>query len=83
MPWHIHVTTFHMKELAESASLKSGSDALSQGYTNLQSLVKCLIIGVLHQIQHAVKQGCAGLRNALKCISEAMFTVTESSVFAD
>ncbi len=34
----------------------------SQGYTHLQSLVECLIIGVLHQIQHAVKQGCVGLR---------------------
>jgi len=35
---------------------------------------------VLHQIQYAVKQGCARLRNALKCISEAMFTVTKSRV---
>ena len=36
------------------------------------------------EIQHAVKQGCIGLRNALKFISEpleAIFTVRES-IFA-
>ena len=35
---------------------------------------------MLHQIQYAVKQGCVRLRNALECISEAIFTVTESRV---
>ena len=32
------------------------------------------IIGVLRQIQYAVKQGCVRLLNALKCILEAIFT---------
>ena len=36
------------------------SDTLSQGYTNLQSLVKCL-----DHAQYAVKQGCVRLRDAL------------------
>ena len=45
------------------------SDTLSQGYTNLQSLVKCL-----DHAQYAVKQGCVRLRDALTCIS-AIFTV--------
>ena len=34
----------------------------------------------MHQIQYAVKQGCVRLRNALKCMSEAIFTVMESRV---
>ncbi len=54
------------------------------------------IIGVLHQIQYAVKQGCVRLRNALTCTSEAIFTcfvlcrgpgagaeVTAGGVFSD
>ena len=57
-----------------------GSDALSKGCTGLQSLVECLTIGVLHQIQYAVKQGYVRLRKASKCISEAIFTVMESRV---
>jgi hypothetical protein len=44
------------------------SDRPSQGYTDLQSL------------QYAVRQGCVRLRNALKCISQAIFTVTDSRV---
>ena len=34
----------------------------------------------MHQIQYAVKQGCVRLRNALTCISEAMFTFMKSRV---
>jgi len=34
----------------------------------------------LHQIQYAVKQGCARLRKALKCTLEAIFTVMESRI---
>ena len=33
-----------------------------------------------HQIQYAVKQRCVRLRNAVKCTSEAVFTVIESRI---
>ena len=39
------------------------SDTRSQGYTNLQSLVKRL-----NHAQYAVKQGCVRQRDALTCI---------------
>ena len=29
---------------------------------------------ILHRIQYAVKQGCVGLRDALRCTSDAMLT---------
>ena len=57
------------------------SGARPQGCTDLQSPVDAWIIGlgIVHsatwQIQYAVVQGCVRLRNALKCILEAMFTV--------
>ena len=54
------------------------SDTLSQGYTNLQSLVKCLDHRGIAWIQYAVKQGCVRLCNALKCFSEAIVTDKES-----
>ena len=38
------------------------------------------MIEVWHQIQYAVKQGCVTLRNVLKCILEAIFTVMESGL---
>ena len=41
------------------------SDLLSQGCTDLQSMLKCLVIEILCQIQCAVKQGCVRLRHAL------------------
>ena len=54
------------------------SDTLSQVYTDLQSSVKYLDhrdiasdTAACACMQCAVKLGCAGLRNALKCISEA------------
>lgn len=53
-------------------------DTFSQGYTNLQSLVKGWIIEVLYQIHYAVKQGCVRLCNAYRCMSEAIFTVVDS-----
>ena len=47
------------------------SDALSQGYTNLQSLVKCLdhknIVSDTVCSQAKIVLGCAMHRNALKC----------------
>ena len=42
------------------------SDTLSQGYTNLQSLVKCL-----DHAQYAVKQGCVRLRVTHELISSS------------
>ncbi len=35
---------------------------------------------MLHQIHYAVKQGCVRLRNALRCISEAIFTFTTNQL---
>jgi hypothetical protein len=53
------------------------SDTCSQGYTDLQSLIICLNHGDI-VAQYAVMQGCVGLRDVLKQISEAMFTVMVS-----
>ncbi len=57
------------------------SDTRSQRCTDLQSLVTCLDHGDI-VVQYAVMQGCVRLRGALKCISEAIFTVM-ISVTAD
>ena len=42
------------------------SDTRSQGYTGLQSLVKCLDHSVRYSVQSS--KGCVRLRDALKCI---------------
>ncbi len=39
-----------------------------------------IIVEMLHQIWHAVKQGCVRLHNAMECISEAVSTVMESKI---
>jgi hypothetical protein len=52
----------------------------SQRCTDLQSLVVCLAHGD-SMVQCAVIQGCVGLRDALKCISEALFTVMISTTW--
>ncbi len=44
------------------------SDTHPQGYTDLQSLVKCLDHRFCDKSQDAVMQDCVRLRNALKCI---------------
>jgi len=54
------------------------SDTRSQGYTNLQSLVKRLDHrDIASDTACRVKQGCYRLRDALKCISEATTKVTD------
>ena len=34
----------------------------------------------MHRIHYAVKQGCVRLRDALKCTTEALFTVMKSRI---
>ena len=50
------------------------SDTHSQECTDQQSLMLCLDHGDI-VAQYAVQQGCVRLRDALKCISEAIVTV--------
>ncbi len=55
------------------------SDTCSQGYTDLQTLVKCLdhrdVVLDMACSQKKVVLGCAMHRNALECISEAILPV--------
>jgi len=53
------------------------SDTHSQGCRDLQSLITCLDHGDI-AAHYAVMQGRVRLRDALKCISEAIFTVMVS-----
>ncbi len=53
------------------------SDTRSQEFTDLQSLMTCLDHGDI-VAPRAVMQNCVRLRKALRCISEAIFTVMES-----
>lgn len=52
---------------------------LDISFTKLQSWQNAwiIIVEMLQQIWHAVKQGCIRLRNAMDCISEAISTVME------